>query len=133
MPIPLCSLQLAKDSIWAEEYLHQGLKYLRDPQATVREEAVRFTGEPQPPGCLSGQLPSPPALEPAWGRALASLCHPCPCRWAWPCSGPPPRLLVVSGLALLAGGGQGRGLHCWEHAGEQRLTELCAQGWPRGT
>lgn len=48
MPIRLSSLQLMKDKSRAEEFLHQSLPYLRDPQATVREVAVRFIGEPQP-------------------------------------------------------------------------------------
>ncbi|KAL9868132.1 uncharacterized protein GJ701_016061 [Geothlypis trichas] len=33
---------LVKDKSRAEEYLHQSLPYLKDPQATVREVAVRF-------------------------------------------------------------------------------------------
>ncbi|XP_064281302.1 maestro heat-like repeat family member 5 [Passer domesticus] len=35
---------LLKDKSRAEEYLHQSLPYLKDPQATVREVAVRFIG-----------------------------------------------------------------------------------------
>ncbi|KAJ7406898.1 protein MROH8 [Willisornis vidua] len=48
--------QLEKDRCRAEEYLDQSLPYLKDPQATVREMAVQFTGEPQFPGSLFGQL-----------------------------------------------------------------------------
>ncbi|CAN8184378.1 unnamed protein product [Coccothraustes coccothraustes] len=35
---------LVKDKSTAEEYLHQSLPYLKDPQATVREVAVTFIG-----------------------------------------------------------------------------------------
>ncbi|KAK4806342.1 hypothetical protein QYF61_017211 [Mycteria americana] len=106
MPLPLCSLQLERDRSRAEEYLNRSLPYLKDAQATLREAAVRFIGEPQPPGSLfwqPGPTPrrctgskeqpcgcqSPPAAP---CGALASLSHPCPRRWpCWPpCSVPPP-------------------------------------------
>ncbi|XP_050165700.1 uncharacterized protein LOC126636953 [Myiozetetes cayanensis] len=35
---------LGKDSSRAEEYLRQGLAYLKDPEASVREAAIRFIG-----------------------------------------------------------------------------------------
>ena len=106
MPIPLCSLQLVRDRSRAEEYLNRSLPYLKDAQATLREAAVRFIGEPRPPGSLfwqPGPTPrrctgskaqpcgcqSPPATP---CGALASLSLPCPRRWpCWPpCSVPPP-------------------------------------------
>ncbi len=60
MPVPLRSLQLARDRSRAEDYCRQSLPYLEDAQATLRETAVRFLGEPQPPGSLSWQPgPSP--------------------------------------------------------------------------
>lgn len=80
MPIRLSSLQLMKDKSRAEEYLHQSLPYLRDPQATVREVAVRFIGEPQPLETRFGQ-PGPQsccctALSLLCAGSL-SLCHRC--------------------------------------------------------
>ncbi|KAM6038247.1 uncharacterized protein VSU04_015822 [Chlamydotis macqueenii] len=60
MPVPSCSLQLARDRSQAEAYCRQSLPYLQDVQAAMRETAVRFLGEPQPPGSLSWQPgPSP--------------------------------------------------------------------------
>ncbi|KAK4806335.1 hypothetical protein QYF61_017204, partial [Mycteria americana] len=40
---------LERDRSRAEEYLNRSLPYLKDAQATLREAAVRFIGEPQPP------------------------------------------------------------------------------------
>ena len=48
MVIPLCSLQLAQDRSRAEEYVDQSLLYLQDAQASLRDAAVRFIGEPLP-------------------------------------------------------------------------------------
>lgn len=78
MPIPLSSLQLVKNKSRAEEYLHQSLPYLRDPQATVREVAVRFIGEPQLLESPFGQ----PGPRPCCCTALSLLpagspCHHC--------------------------------------------------------
>ncbi|KAJ7423875.1 protein MROH8 [Pitangus sulphuratus] len=47
--------QLEKDMNRVEEYLEQSWPYLHCPQATVRETALRFTREPQPPESLFGQ------------------------------------------------------------------------------
>ena len=59
-PVALCSLQLGHDRSRVEEYLCQSLPYLRDTQATLRKAAVRFIGEPQPPGTFIWQAgPSP--------------------------------------------------------------------------
>lgn len=81
MPIPLSSLQLVKNKSRAEEYLHQSLPYLRDPQATVREMAVRFIGEPQPLESPFGQPGSCPccctALSLLCAGSQPSLCHHC--------------------------------------------------------
>lgn len=51
-PVTLCSLQLVQGRRRMEEYLHDSLPYLKDAQATLRVEAIRFIGEPQPPGSL---------------------------------------------------------------------------------
>lgn len=83
-PVPLCSLQLAKDRSRAEEYLQQSLPYLKDPQATMREAAIRFIGEPRGP-CLGSAAPGPqpwaglPLFPPAHARGLGgrlTQCHP---------------------------------------------------------
>ena len=131
MPIPLCSLQVVQDRSRAEEYCHQSLPYLQDAQATVREAAVRFIGEPQPPGSLFWQPgpspchctvskeqpragPWPPSPSPAHAGGLGgrlAQCHP-------------PRVLVFPGLSPDEGeegvqpSRQGRALCCWERAGE---------------
>lgn len=81
MPIPLPSLQLVKDKSEAEKYLHQSLPYLKDLQATVREVAVRFIGEPQPLETLFGQ-PGPHSccctvLSLLCVGSQPSLCHHC--------------------------------------------------------
>ena len=89
MPIPLCSLQLQRDRRRTEQYLNQSLPYLEDAQATLRTTAVRFIGEPQPPGSRFWQPSPSPAAAPAARsspvaarasaapcRALASLSHP---------------------------------------------------------
>lgn len=57
MPTPLWSLQMEKNSSRAEQYLHQSLQYLRDPQECVRDWTIRFIGESH-----LGQPLSPPAL-----------------------------------------------------------------------
>ena len=60
MPIPFCSLQLEQDWSKAEKYCDWSLPYLKNAQAPLREAAVRFIGEPQPPQSLFGQPgPSP--------------------------------------------------------------------------
>ena len=99
-----------------EAYLHQSMLYLKDAQATLREEAIRFIGEPQPPGSLFWQPgPSPSyctdsKLQPCGCQSLgcpmqglgrrglcASLSHPCPRKRAWwqPCSVPLPSGTVL--------------------------------------
>jgi len=55
--IPLCSLQLAQDRSRTEEYLDQSLPYLQDAQASLRDAAVRFIGEPEPPVPLLAAWP----------------------------------------------------------------------------
>jgi len=57
VPIPLCSLQLAQDRSRDEEYLDQSLPYLQDAQASLRDAAVRFIGEPEPPVPLLAACP----------------------------------------------------------------------------
>lgn len=75
MPTPLCSLQLAKDSSRAKQFVRDSQPYLRSPQAPIREAALRFIGESQPPGSLFGQRgPFPPSPGVAKGRASVSLC-----------------------------------------------------------
>ena len=139
MPIPLCSLQLVQDRSRAEEYLNQSLPYLEDAQAPLREAAVRFIGEPQPLRSLFWQPgPSP-------RRCTGSEEQPCACQSpGCPVQGlglPLPPLPTQGGLAAAfltptplgycsspdegeeAGQSsrQGRGLCCWEHAGEREL------------
>lgn len=48
MSTPCWCLQMEKDSRRAEQYLHQSLQYLRDPQECVQDWTIRFIGEPQP-------------------------------------------------------------------------------------
>ena len=78
MPMSFCSLQLARDTRRVDKYLCQSLRYLEDAQPSLREEAVRFIGEPQPRGPSFGSLAPAPAaaLAPAcWGAgALTQLC-----------------------------------------------------------
>lgn len=85
----LCSLQLQRDQSRAEEYLQQSQAYLQDPQAALRQEAVRFIGEPQPlcpslgSGWWSQPLPCGPKSPGVGPRALV------------PCSGPPSATLAA--------------------------------------
>jgi len=78
MPMSFCSLQLARDRRRADEYLEQSLWYLEDAQPSLRKEAVRFIGEPQPRGPSFGSLaPAPTAAlaRACWGAgALTQLC-----------------------------------------------------------
>lgn len=127
MPVPLCplalSLQLAQDRSRAEEYLSQSLPYLGDAQAALREVAVRFIGEPQPPGSLFWQSPSCPARGlglplpplPTQVGLVAALRSPPPSAtglpWAQPWRGGGGRAAQVAGL----------GLCCREHAGEREV------------
>ena len=100
----LCSLQLGHDrSSRVEEYLCQSLPYLRDTQATLRKAAVRFIGEPQPPGTLFWQPgPSPHHCAGSKGQPCGCQSPGCPKegpvrRWArWePCSVPLPSGTVL--------------------------------------
>lgn len=86
----LCSLQLQRDQSRAEEYLQQSQPYLQDPRAALREEAVRFIGEPQPP-C--------PSLGSVWQS------QPLPCGPKSPLSGSqgPGALLRPPSAAVTAG------------------------------
>ena len=136
MPMPLCCLQLVRGRSRAEEYLDQSLPYLEDAQVALREAAVRFIGEPQPSfGSSFGSLaPVPTAALAARSSPVAARAGP------WPPSptpahagglgghlaqSHPPRLLVFPGVSPDEGeeavqpSRQGRGLCCWEHAGEQ--------------
>lgn len=78
--MPLYSLQLVKDRRRVEEYLQQSLPYLKDAQATLREVAVRFIGEPPPPGSLFRQPGPRPRCctgsegQLGSGRSDATLC-----------------------------------------------------------
>lgn len=70
-PVTLRSLQLVQDKGKVEKYLQQSLPYLQHTQVALREAAIRFIGEPQPPGSLFCQplaapvsLESPPGLGP---------------------------------------------------------------------
>ena len=92
MPVFLCSLQLQRDQSRAEEYLQQSQPYLQDPQGALREEAVRFIGEPQP-------------LCPSLGSAWRS--QPLPCGPKSPLSGSQgPGVLLRPPSATLAAGEQ---------------------------
>ncbi|XP_064903902.1 uncharacterized protein LOC110356051 isoform X1 [Columba livia] len=61
---------LEQDRSRAEEYLSQSLLYLGDAQASLREAALRFIGESQPPGPSFGSLAPVPAAALAQGAAL---------------------------------------------------------------
>jgi len=78
MPMSFCSLQLARDRSRADEYLQQSLRYLEDAQPSLRDEAMRFIGEPRPCGPSFGSLAPAPAAALAracWGAgALTQLC-----------------------------------------------------------
>ena len=60
--MPTCSLQLARDRSRAEEYLEQSLPYLQDAQASLRDAAIRFIGEPPPPVPLWATWPQATVL-----------------------------------------------------------------------
>ena len=133
MPVPLCplalSLQLVQDRSRAEEYLSQSLPYLGDAQATLREVAVRFIGEPQPPGSLFWQSPSCPARGlslplpplPTQVGLVAALRSPTPLGY-WSSLG---SALARGRRACSPGGRAGAVLlgACWGAGG---LTTLCA-------
>ena len=69
------------------EYVCQSQPYLKDAQASLREAAVRFMGEPQPPGSLFCQ-PRPSPLH-----CTGSKGQPCGCQSpACLQEGPPRRL-----------------------------------------
>lgn len=92
IPVLLCFLQLRRDQSRAEEYLQESQPYLQDPQAALREEAVRFIGEPQP-------------LSPSLGSVWWSQTLPCGPRS--PLSGSQgPGALLRPHLATLTGGEQ---------------------------
>lgn len=60
--VPLFSLQLEEERDRADRYLRQSVMYLQSPQKSVREAAVRLTGEPKHSGSLAALLhlgPSP--------------------------------------------------------------------------
>ncbi|KAF4790939.1 bone morphogenetic protein 6 [Turdus rufiventris] len=79
---------LMKDKSRAEEYLHQSLPYLRDPQATVREVAVRFialqslqTDSDPSVSSLAVQtacILKSPRVQRKQGFILRALCRWCP-------------------------------------------------------
>lgn len=102
-----------------EEYLQQSLPYLQHTQVTLREAAVRFIGEPQPPGSLFWQpqllqcpeSPPRPGLGPQGPRAT-----PCPRKWAW---GAPCR--VLTGALCLGLAAQ----HCKDQS-ERKIHEICS-------
>ena len=148
MPILFCSLQLEQDRSKAEEYCHQSLPYLKNAQAPLREAAVRFIGEPQPPQSLFGQPgPSPRRCTGAKEQPCGCPSPSCPHAGPWPPSpspahagglgghlaqSNPAELLLFPGLSPDEGeegvrpSRQGGGLCCWERAGEQGgLTKLC--------
>ena len=69
-----------------EEHVWQSLPYLKDAQATLREAALTFIGEPQPPGSLFWQ----PGPGPHY--YIGSKGQPCGCRRpGCPEEGPPHR------------------------------------------
>lgn len=89
IPMPSCSLQLMQDRRRAEEYMKQSLPYLKNAQPALRVAAIRFIGEPQPPGsvfwqpgpsacCCTGSEGQPCGCQSpaAPCRALASLSQP---------------------------------------------------------
>ena len=59
------SLQLARGRRQVEDYLCQSLPYLEDSQASLREVAVRFLGEPHPRGPSVCNLLLGPAAPPS--------------------------------------------------------------------
>ncbi|XP_069633717.1 uncharacterized protein [Haliaeetus albicilla] len=120
---------LVQDRSRAEEYLSQSLPYLGDAQATLREVAVRFIGEPQPPGSLFWQSPSCPARGlslplpplPTQVGLVAALRSPTPLGY-WSSLG---SALARGRRACSPGGRAGAVLlgACWGAGG---LTTLCA-------
>lgn len=122
--------QLVKDKSRAEEYLHQSLPYLKDPQATVREVAVRFIGESQLLETRFGQ-PGPcfcrcTALSLLCAGSQPSLCHHCSWAW-WPLGSVAlPWTAGSSWGHPCSGRRQGQAPGYWKHAREQELMKLCA-------
>ncbi|KAM9027209.1 uncharacterized protein PRD47_006354 isoform 1-T2 [Ara ararauna] len=144
----------------AEEYMRQSLVYLHHPQVTVRMAAVRFLGKPQPleslfrqpgpsPICCTGSEEQPCGCQstdcPVRGLCSQGLCaspsNPCPRSGAqWhlaQCHLPSGPVLPwghpAEGMKGCSQGGRGGAVlpgACWAAAG---LTELSAQGWPRGS
>lgn len=133
--MPLCSRQLQQDRDGPELQLSQSLLYVKDAQATVRLEAVRFIGEPQPPGTLCWQPgPRPHHCTGSRGRGPEAARDPAASRRARHAGGSfagslaqpqRPRVPSCPGPALPRGAGcaaepAGPGPCCQERAREQR-------------
>ncbi|KAM6334656.1 uncharacterized protein FN964_013740 [Alca torda] len=94
---------LVQDRRRVEEYLQHSMPYLKDAQATLREEAIRFIGEPPPPRSLVRSLAPVPAtglaarISPVAARALAAP------RRAWAAEGSVPSSLTPAHAGGLAG------------------------------
>lgn len=73
------SLQLSKEEHNYRNYVRMSQLYLKSPQEPLRQEAVRFIGEPRAPGFLP-LLGSPCPCTGAMGHQF-SPSHPCLHRW----------------------------------------------------
>ena len=66
-----CSLQLTEEHTRVANYLRQALQYLRSPQESMREVAIRFIGEPGLPPRVRAAQPQPYQLP--WQRHLGPV------------------------------------------------------------
>ncbi|XP_071611389.1 uncharacterized protein [Heliangelus exortis] len=123
---------LKQDRSRVEDYVYFSLPCLWDSRASVREEAIRFMGEPQPPGTLFWQPgPSPrrcpgrqeqPCGCPGQGPGLPLPPLPCP---ALPC---PAQALVAAWLSGSSALGDLPGAIAAERWAGGRAAELAGPG-----